>query len=1048
MQMSPIAVSVIHHSFFVLRTPLLPLNGLLKSLNQTDDSSRLTLLASLLQKPYVLDALQVASPRLFSETQNWLNQANSTLSDAVEAALWRYVLRMSSRCTPFGLFAGYSMGQIAEQTSILFDAVRIQTSSRLDTEVLAVIVRRLLINPLVREVSHYTLNNSLYRAGSQYRYSERIKLGNTYQTQLTSIEADECVQVVVGLFKANQRVSFGELIRIVEALGYPQPDCLAFINQLIDSQLLISEWELMATGLSNSQRIEEQIIGTGVDVPELNLLKKINGLLTHALPSIGQYESIDQLLKPILLAEQDTKSVLQVDTRWRTETSTLKKSIVTQLGQQLVQLMPLRHTRHTDALTAFRQRFYDRFGEQPVPLLTALDHSLGVGYGQLTSGLSILDKLAVSMAVTATNTPIVDHLDVWRLTKFTQALQTKRMIVDLTDDDLAQVTHAAPTIPPACSWYAHGTLISSDTASIDQGNYQFVLRSAAGPSALNLLGRLATGDTELTTTLRQTTAWEQEQQPNVLFAEVAHLPTERAGNVVCRPTLRPYEIPYLTHSSVDGEHTISLNELTISIPGGQSIILFCERLGKRVIPRLSTAHSYQLGDDVYRFLGDLQHQDQTLQLSWSWGLLHNQPFLPRVVYKQLILARAQWLIRFEELAEEVNAPTISTLRQAQNLPRLIAIAEGDNELLLDLDILLCQRLLYTELARKGTVRVVEWLAGPESCWVHDGNDRFTSEVIIPFGLQNMPTFLQEAPVRLLTGTLPQRTFLPGTEWVYIKLYASEQSTDELLTMFVKPFVECLFDQQLATSWFFIRYADPEPHVRLRLYCPEQPVWQVLDLFNRVLAQSPVAHYVHKVVIDSYERELERYGPATIVACEKLFCDDSQFVVDCLSEGEDSASEDDRWLMACQSVNALLTNFGLSLADKKDLLSRLQQRFFEEHGGNKQLKKQLNDQYRFFSTRLEVVLTEEQSEIKHGDYIDRLLRCRTTKIQPLVVQIRYLLTNNSTNSPTLSILLSSLIHMAINRIFSSQQRKAELLVYHFLARHYASTLARAQNNNGR
>lgn len=1046
MRTSPIAPSVIHHSFFVLRTPLLPLSGLLKSLNQTDDSSRLTLLATLLQKPNVLEALQVASPRLFSETQNWLNQAATTLSDAVEAALWRYVLRMSSRCTPFGLFAGYSTGQVAEQTNVLFDAARMHASSRLDTEVLAVIIHRLLTNPSVREISHYTLNNSLYRAGSQYRYSERIKLSNTGQIQLTSIEADEGVQVVVGLFKDNKRVSFSELIRTVEALGYPQRDCLAFINQLIDSQLLLSEWELMATGLSNSQRIAEQIIGAGVHVPELDLLKKINGLLTHALPSIGQYKLIHQLLKPILLAEQDTKSILQVDTRWRTETSTLKKSIVTQLGQQLVQLMPIRHTRHTDALTAFRQRFYDRFGEQPVPLLTALDYSLGVGYGQPSSGISLFNKLAVS--ITATDTPIVDHLDVWRLTKFTQALQTERMIVDLTDDDLAQATHSAPTIPPACSWYAHGTLISSDTASIDQGNYQFVLRSAAGPSALNLLGRFATGDTELTTALQHVATWEQEQQPNVLFAEVAHLPTERAGNVVCRPTLRPFEIPYLTHSSVDGEHTISLNELTISVPGGQSIILFCERLGKRVIPRLSTAHSYHLGDDVYRFLGDLQHQDQTLQLSWSWGVLHDQPFLPRVVYKQLILARAQWLIRFEELAEDVNAPTISTLRQARNLPRLIAIVEGDNELLLDLDVLLCQRLLYTELVRKGTVRVVEWLAGPESCWVHDGTDRFTSEVIIPFGLPDMPTLLQGAPARFSTGTLPQRTFLPGTEWVYIKLYASEQSTDELLTMFVKSFVECLFDQQLVTSWFFIRYADPEPHLRLRLYCPEQPVGQVLDLFNRVLAQSPVAHYVHKVVIDSYERELERYGPATIEACEKLFCDDSQFVIDCLSEGEDSTNEDDRCLMACQSVNALLTSFGLSLIDKKNLLSQLQQRFFEEHGGSKQLKKQLNDQYRFFSTRLKLVLTEEQSEIEHGDYVDRLLRCRSTKIQPLVVQIRYLLTTNSTNSPTLSILLSSLIHMAINRIFSSQQRKAELLVYHFLARHYASTLAKAQNNAGR
>jgi hypothetical protein len=55
------------------------------------------------------------------------------------------------------------------------------------------------------------------------------------------------------------------------------------------------------------------------------------------------------------------------------------------------------------------------------------------------------------------------------------------------------------------------------------------------------------------------------------------------------------------------------------------------------------------------------------------------------------------------------------------------------------------------------------------------------------------------------------------------------------------------------------------------------------------------------------------------------------------------------------------------------------------------------------------------------------------------------TNLSTQQGnTLNDLLASYFHMSINRLFISQQRKYELLIYHFLERYYTSILSMAKS----
>lgn len=62
-------------------------------------------------------------------------------------------------------------------------------------------------------------------------------------------------------------------------------------------------------------------------------------------------------------------------------------------------------------------------------------------------------------------------------------------------------------------------------------------------------------------------------------------------------------------------------------------------------------------------------------------------------------------------------------------------------------------------------------------------------------------------------------------------------------------------------------------------------------------------------------------------------------------------------------------------------------------------------------------------------------CRQTELlQKLVAAYEY-------NPQTLHSMLSSLIHMVVNRLFPSKQRAYELVLYYCLAKHYDSVWAR-------
>jgi len=138
--------------------------------------------AEILTNKYFQEAIYTASPELYRELLKYLE---GKLSDKKElerlhSSLERYFSRMSTRCTPFGLFAACSYGEIRNKTSIQVEDF-IQKEPRLDMYYLCALSQSLSQIPEIRRKIRYYPNSSLYSTGKKYRYIEYSPRGLSYQ---------------------------------------------------------------------------------------------------------------------------------------------------------------------------------------------------------------------------------------------------------------------------------------------------------------------------------------------------------------------------------------------------------------------------------------------------------------------------------------------------------------------------------------------------------------------------------------------------------------------------------------------------------------------------------------------------------------------------------------------------------------------------------------------------------------------------------------------------------------------------------------------------
>ncbi|WP_103865211.1 thiopeptide-type bacteriocin biosynthesis protein [Aquimarina sp. I32.4] len=277
----------------------------------------------------------------------------------------------------------------------------------------------------------------------------------------------------------------------------------------------------------------------------------------------------------------------------------------------------------------------------------------------------------------------------------------------------------------------------------------------------------------------------------------------------------------------------------------------------------------------------------------------------------------------------------------------------------------------------------------------------------------------------------KRTFILGDEWLYYKIYCGARTSDILLTEAIKPLVEYLVKQDVIDSWFFIRYGDPDFHIRIRFHIPDiEKIGSVILHINNALQKYVEQQVVYKIQTDTYLRELERYGVNSIDASEKLFYWDSATLLEAISMIED---EELYFLFVIKAIDRLLDSFGYTKEAKLQLVSQNGLAFKREFHADKTLNKQLDKKYRGLKNKITLFIEEAHTDQNYV-ILDNLLNHKEENTSVYIQEIKNIHTDKNLEMP-LDNLMSSYIHMLVNRAFRSKQRFYELVCYDFLSRYH-------------
>lgn len=292
---------------------------------------------------------------------------------------------------------------------------------------------------------------------------------------------------------------------------------------------------------------------------------------------------------------------------------------------------------------------------------------------------------------------------------------------------------------------------------------------------------------------------------------------------------------------------------------------------------------------------------------------------------------------------------------------------------------------------------------------------------------------QAPPEPFPPGLEEARSCPPGSEWLDVRIHVGPEDSDAILSELLATLRRITV--QAWDRWFFVRGEGPGPHLRLRFHgVPSQLGGNLLPLIRRILAPHLKSGACWKLQVETYEREIERYGGLEgMLLAEAWFEQDSERVLDLLRMCGSDACAGLRWQHAFRGIDSLLSHLGLSLAAKLRVVDAMRDGLCPDVDDGPRV--QLGDRYQALRRDLEAWIPGPGQRSPAILPDPRLHRQRTCLNRLAGASLEGRL------SLPLEDLASSLAHLLVNRYIRSSHSAHERVLSDFLGRVYRSQLAR-------
>lgn len=1031
--------------FFVLRSPLLPADAWFAALTSASSDDAATAcrstrrwLWSSLSSPIVSEAIRFASPSLHGALG--AAGADEPEPSPVDVALFQYLTRMSTRSTPFGLFAGSSWGVLAQQTALeLGPRAAYRPQAAIKPSVLCAVVQALLAEPRTRRALRLERAPSLHEVAGQLRYAQLALTRGAPAYSLLEVEPTPAVSAVLELAAKPQRLE--ELAaEAARELQLSSEVALSLVEDLASAGLLVPS-------------LIPAVIGPSPLGPFLEALEAepafsaARGSLSTAAAAIRELNAGALAVQGALSRAEESLGGLVELPEPRLHLDLLKPTTAATLGPapviELLRVAELLHAVPAPAyapLARFAEAFTARFDQREVPLVEALDLPLATGGDEVEVPFLHdlgLEGLAPQPASWTERDRFVAPL-------LLAALREGRPI-ELRLGDRDERTSKRPAVPDA--FVAKATLLSRSAAAVDRGEFLLQDLHFSTPAAA-IMSRLGLAEPALLAQLEAHVRREEAlaESAGTIVADVAHLSSGPDADVQLRPSLYRYQVVCGGRSVAEPELQIPARDLLVSVRAGQ-ILLRSARLGRRVLPRVASVHAASADpSEIYRFLWELQNQEGVIA-QWSWGVFAGAEVLPRVVAGRSILAPASWNLPWSRLAPVDRAAgagrrlELDRIREGLAIPRWVAAVEGDNALSLDLHnpvaIAACLRLAQ----RAGTLRLREidpeaplLLCGPEG--------RFLHELVVPFVRRPEPREAEVPSLPAVSVPADRRSFAPGGEVLSAKIFSPRSLHDELVLGALRPFAAAALGRGIISQWYFLRYDEGGPQLRLRLFGDRRLWSELMPELREALSPWISTGRIQRLELDTYEREVERYGGLEgVTIAERIFHADSEACLGLLemlqAHGEGPA---DRCRLLALSWEQMLTDLGFAPPERLKLYLAAKDAFAAELEAQGLPRPALAKKARALMQELEPLVTAAPRAEPLLAAAAEILERRSAPLRAARLQLDDARSRGVLRVSPLDYALSQL-HLCANRLLNGAARIQEEILHDALARSHRAAAAR-------
>ncbi|MFD7407995.1 lantibiotic dehydratase [Streptomyces sp. NPDC059866] len=815
-------------------------------------------------------AVKAASPDLASRVGQVC--AGQPLPDAAVRrtvlSVLRYLLRARTRATPFGLFAGVTTARIGDAPALRVGTGH-QVSARPDAAWLAALIDRFEEHSGLRP--HLTL-----------------------VTSSLVVERDGCVVIEHRPRSTRDGASEHVQIRVTGP-----------VRKALDGARTPILWSDLTARLSASFPT----------APLAALEKLVEGLVRHRFlitslrPAMTATDPLATLcahtryLAPAETAElcESPRTALDLRVDWDLVVPEKVAQEAAAAAKALTRLAP------RAALTGWAEwhgRFLERYGPRSVvPVVDAVD-ALGFPSGYLGS------------ATAPTPFPLPDRDS--RLIKLAHAAgMQRRLEVEIDDAVLEELATTDPGHPVQPSTEVTVRIDAASLPALHQGDFTLHVVGVAR-SAGTTTGRfLALLNDEDRRRMTEVYAGLPGVHRGALLAQISSTPLSApAENVARAPQVTDLVISLGDYHGSD-TRPIPLADLAVAADAER---LHLVSLSRRRPVHTLLLNAVDLGYHTHplaRFLAEAPVALAVPCTGFMWGTAaSNLPFLPALRYGRTILSPARWHLVYDDLPA-APAPSsewdeaLTQWRRDVHMPERVYLSEADQCMALDLTEPSHRALLRTHLDRDGTV-TLRPAPGPQDLGWTGGR---AHEVVILLTAEQNVTPVQSA------GHVVSREHghLPGCDnRIYLQLHGHRDRQNSILTRHLPALLEDLGDPR----WWFVRYPDPEHHLRVRLTCAHGTLGSAIERIGEWTQQLRHSGLITHASVETYHPETARFGGlAAIDAAEQYFAADSAAALAQLCAQARKNALDARAMTAASMVDIVTGLLGEDAAAMRWLIKR-------------------------------------------------------------------------------------------------------------------------------